>query len=767
MTNPAPPGPRHFFACPACACACSAYELPEKPECRACASAIPVSDATVGQPPAELTRLIEDLTRLRVLPRGAGVHLAGGVGRYPSPAAVLAELARIGWLTPWQAERLREGKGGSLVMGQYVLLDRLGGGGMGEVFEARHALMDRVVALKVMRSGDLERFRREIRGLSRLAHPNVVVAHDAGESDGVLFLVTELVPGTDLARLVAERGPLPYAEARELARQAALALAHVHACGMVHRDIKPHNLMAARDDRGRAAVKLLDLGLVRMREGGDDITGDGAIMGTLDYIAPEQAEDSKNADIRADLYSLGCTLYFLLTGRPPFAGGSITEKIAGHREREPTPVERVRPDCPPALAAVVRRLMAKRPRDRFQTPAEVVEALAAPPADDSPTEPFAPPPSRRAGVPLGRLLVGVVALGMLALAAVLAWRFWPAAGAPPDPGPGPVAKGRPRPDRVGELFRWQARRFDLSASGRGLCLGDEAALVVDLFDGQVVRKFAPAGWGRLSPDGKRVFLADGGLPFKCRLVRVDDGGQEWDFGGISPALFQGAFSSDGKRLALAHERRIVVFDLDARKEAAGMAGHEAGVSEMAFCLGDRRLVTGGKERTVRLWDAATGKELAREAGMLPTAIDTHLLNADRTACLVSDKGEGLLVRGIEPWKTLFRLPGQGMARIGEGGRVVAFTAGAVTFWDAGGGPLGRRPSPAGNIHSVAISPDGKRALTGHRLGEVLLWDVDAEAAAAPTELKGHKWGIDRIDFLDAHRAVTHSADGVVIVWGLP
>ena len=245
------------------------------------------------------------------------------------PRALLGELVRRGWLTPFQVNQVSQGKAADLVLGQYVLLERLGEGGMGQVFKARHRLMKRVVALKIIRPdrvqdpAALRRFRQEIQAAARLTHPNIVLAHDADEVDGKHFLTMEYVEGTDLGKLVKQQGPLPVALACDCIRQAALGLQHAHEQGMVHRDIKPSNLLLARPQGSQAGgvVKLMDLGLARLRsDDTKEMTQTGAVMGTADYIAPEQAADASRADVRADIYGLGCTLYFLLAGQPPFPG---------------------------------------------------------------------------------------------------------------------------------------------------------------------------------------------------------------------------------------------------------------------------------------------------------------------------------------------------------------------------------------------------------------------------------------------------------------
>lgn len=306
--------------------------------------------------------------------------------RHPEPLVLARDLIRRGWLTAYQAKRLLQGRGHKLVVGPYVILDRLGEGGMGQVFKARHRYLRRIVALKLLRTNCLDqphmlkRFEREARAAAALDHPHIVRAYDADTINGKPMLVMEYIPGAiDLSRLVHERGPLPAKLACGYVRQAALALQHAHERGLVHRDIKPHNLLVTAD---RKTIKLLDLGLARLDETssgqpGTLLTQKGMALGSADYMAPEQAVHPHDVDIRADMYSLGCTLYFLLTAQTPFPDGSILEKLVKHQADEPEPVEHVRPDLSAEVAAVVGKMMAKKVQDRYQTPAEVAVALAS------------------------------------------------------------------------------------------------------------------------------------------------------------------------------------------------------------------------------------------------------------------------------------------------------------------------------------------------------------------------------------------------------
>jgi len=331
------------------------------------------------------TRVDDILQSLQALPLLTPAQLAAlpSLPRFADPQSLGDELVRRGWLTAYQTKLLAQGKGRELVLDQYVLLDLLGQGGMGSVYRARQIRMDRLVALKVIRKEVLdapqarERFRREAAAAARLAHPNVVHVYDTNQVEGVPFLIMEYIEGTDLAQVLRVRGSLPVSTVCDWVRQAALGLQHAHEQGLVHRDIKPQNLMLTR----QGTVKVMDLGLARTVGSADQatvsagLTATGTVMGTPDYLAPEQAQDAKRVDIRADIYSLGCTLYHLLAGRVPFEGNSLAEKLVKHQLREPEPIEAVRPDVPAGLAEVVRHMMAKDPGRRYQTPAEVASAL--------------------------------------------------------------------------------------------------------------------------------------------------------------------------------------------------------------------------------------------------------------------------------------------------------------------------------------------------------------------------------------------------------
>jgi len=292
------------------------------------------------------------------------------------------ELVRLKKLTPFQATEIYKGQHTALVLGNYVLLDLLGQGGMGTVYKAEHRRMKRVVALKVMSAdatkspATVQRFRREVQAAARLDHPNIVTAHDADEALGTHFLVMQFVEGTNLSALVKAQGPLNVAQGLSNILQAARGLAYAHSAGVVHRDIKPANLLLDRN----GTVKILDMGLARLDPGIEhdaqsELTSTGAVMGTVDFMSPEQAVDTKQADARSDVYSLGCTLFYLLTGKTMYSGDSIMKKLLAHRDQPVPRLTSTFSDIPEDIDRLLQKMVAKRPDDRYQTMAEVVAAL--------------------------------------------------------------------------------------------------------------------------------------------------------------------------------------------------------------------------------------------------------------------------------------------------------------------------------------------------------------------------------------------------------
>ncbi|WP_169976538.1 serine/threonine-protein kinase [Tautonia rosea] len=335
-------------------------------------------------------------------------------GDYPIDANDLAQqLIADELLTEYQAKRLLGNRPGSLTIGRYVILEKLGAGSMGRVYKAKHRMMDRVSALKIIapeisnNERVVARFQREMRLVGKLDHPNVVRAFDADKDRGILYIAMEYVAGDSLGQRLRSKGRIPAAELVGYIAQAALGLQHAHDQGIVHRDIKPSNLLLGAD----GSIKVLDLGLATLMEADDQsafATADGVAVGTVDYMSPEQAMGKELSPV-SDLFSLGCTMYHLLTGRLPYPGNSPLDRMFARINQEPVPVKELRPDLPDRLVEVLARLMAKQPSERYPTAAAASEALQAlvrrrsanaavgvaptvKPAQVPPTPPAPPPP---------------------------------------------------------------------------------------------------------------------------------------------------------------------------------------------------------------------------------------------------------------------------------------------------------------------------------------------------------------------------------------
>ena len=311
--------------------------------------------------------------------RGEGVDIGNAT-------TIAAAMIAKGAITPWQSEKLLQGKFKGFILGRYKLLNLLGKGEMSSIYLAEHTRMKRKCAIKVLPANKvrdtsyLGRFHREAQAVASLDHPNIVRAYDVDtETEGgveIHFLVMEYVEGKDIEKLLEVRQKFAVIEAADYIRQAADGLSHAHENGLVHRDIKPGNLLV--DTKG--VVKLLDLGLARFFRDTETesltIKHDEKVLGTADYLAPEQAVDSHAVDERADIYSLGCTLYFALTGHPPFTDGTLVQRLLAHQTKAPPPIRKQRPDVPESLVAIVEKMMQKRKDDRYQSAAEVAAALS-------------------------------------------------------------------------------------------------------------------------------------------------------------------------------------------------------------------------------------------------------------------------------------------------------------------------------------------------------------------------------------------------------
>jgi serine/threonine-protein kinase len=621
-------------------------------------------------------------------------------GRCADTRALAGELLRRNWLTAFQVNQLLLGRDSDLTLGPYVLLERLGEGGAGQVFKARHQKMNRIVALKLLRKellSDAEvvgRFYREIQIVSQLDHPNVVRAYDAGPAGATHFLAMEYVEGTDLGRLVKQGGRLPVEQACEYIRQAACGLAHAHERGLVHRDIKPHNLiMSIRE----GLVKLTDLGLARLpraldREasavlsGGVNSSGtltpeNAAFIGTADYMSPEQALDFRAADIRSDIYGLGCTFYFLLTGRPPFPGSTMAERLLKHQQAQPAPVGQFRVDVPAGVAAVLDKMLRKRPKDRYQTPGDVAAAL----------EPFCRPAS--AAGSLGR-----------------------PAGQPPPLGPA----------------TWTRRRL-WRASGAALALLGGLLLLGWLVFGPSDRHLSPAARAlkRLKADAKN--------PHDLDQLRNDIGKLRMDFAGTpedqeAARLFTQLKSPLDK---LDHDKiPAALKSPDQPKELVAVMKRmgQPGMRCVAFSPDCRFLAHGGDDKSVHLYDPVNGndRELKGHAtGVMAVAWSPN----GRTVASLGNDGI------IKLWEAatqshLGDLVGEptwprGLAFSPDGATLASPSGGGVQLWDVARRKVRLTLKPAGRAFCLAFSPDGQFLAIGAGTGAVEIWDTTTGTQKIP------------------------------------
>lgn len=373
------------------------------------------------------TELITFLTRNQFLSAVQGETLLKEKQRFVSSVQLCAELVQRNWITAYQQAQILSGHGEKLIIGSYRLQLPIGEGGMGMVFKAVQPKLDRCVALKIIRPQVLaarpeilSRFHREARAIAQLHHPNLVILFDADESNGTHFIAMEYVEGQTFEKMVRANGPMGIRQACEYIRQCAVGLQHAYEVGLVHRDIKPSNILVSQKsaagasgnssmrisrpalvtirDRERqiqvgtaskagsswGTVKILDMGLARLTELPEEeqqlhentpLTRAGALLGTPDFIAPEQARDARKVDIRADIYSLGCTFYYMLTGKPPFPGGTDVQKLIRHQTEKPYPVEELRPGIPGEVLNILNRMLEKRPEDRYTTPQQLADAL--------------------------------------------------------------------------------------------------------------------------------------------------------------------------------------------------------------------------------------------------------------------------------------------------------------------------------------------------------------------------------------------------------
>jgi hypothetical protein len=658
---------------------------------------------------------------------------------------------------------------------------------MGTVFKAEHLFMERVVALKIIRRdltdrpAAVERFRQEVKAAARLVHPHIVTAYDAEQAGDLHFLVMEFVEGKSLDRLLAQDSPIAISQACDWIQQAALGLQHAWEQGMVHRDIKPANLLLTPGGQ----VKILDFGLARFANEAASragLTPEGSMLGTPDYMAPEQADAAGNADIRADIYSLGCTLYHLLAGEPPFPEGAPLHKLLFHRSRQPTLLTEVRGDVPAKLAQVVQRMLAKDPAKRYQAPAEVARELApfvegewatVPIRKRGPNSTPLLPPARRSVQPAAReprartfgarrmAAIAALLLVVSGLGASLVGHFLKhegAAGAggtvestaphiPQNGGPvviappNIVAREQPKAVPVGE-FR---------------CIGGQNG------------KFTRVAF---SPDCRRALGA--GTDFVLQLWDLDKGEVMARLEGHTAEILGVAFSPDGKR-ALSGSKdlpgTLCLWDLEERRLARKLMGHRSWVRGVSFMPDEKYVLSGGNDASLRFWDSATGN--SRE-------FKGHVNVVGSVA--VSRFGRFVASSGWDKTIRVWDLVENRQIHIcrGHDGPVPTVTYSqdglyllsgshdkTLRLWDIETErELRRFEGHTGPVNCVALSSDNRWALSGSDDQTVRLWNV--ERGEEVCTLPGHTAPVQGVAFCpEGRQAVSGAEDGTFRFWQLP
>lgn len=586
------------------------------------------------------------------------------------------------------------------VLGQYHLLEKLGEGGMGIVYRAEHLRLKRSVAVKILsqkRFADptaAERFQREVESLGRLQHPHIVNATDAGDEDGVLYLVMEYVDGVDFSKLSDRHGPLSVPDACELVRQAALGLQHAHEQGCIHRDIKPANLMLATDATGTPVVKILDLGLARLcrDESTDGLTETGQVMGTADYMPPEQSTGSHAVDIRSDLYSLGCTFYRLLAGRAPFTGPDFRtafERMRAHVELVPAPLETLRSDLPAVLSLIIDRLLAKSPDDRFQTPVELAEALEpfttgcalAALLSDSPYRSDAghegqpvlvrsddgvgPTKAARRTFPFpfvsGLVAASVTVFAVLWAAGILSPRVdTPHDSVVLDVEPD-AAGGEPvsvmalvqNPVRLKGVTSWTIETIEPRGAIRDVAFQPDTDLLatagddgcIRIWDAETVQlKSVFVGHNdavvkiEWSPDGTRLasLSTDGSI----RVWKAVNGGLIADLKPKTPAE-DIIWSPDGIQLASRSRGEVLLWQTDSGEQMQRVTHGDADVHSVDWSSDGKRIVTSGSDAVIRFWSTESGSE--RDALKYHNAAVKQVTFSPDDRYLASCGAEGIVI----------------------------------------------------------------------------------------------------------------------------
>jgi WD40 repeat protein len=632
----------------------------------------------------------------------------------------------------------------------YDILGVLGRGGMGVVYKAMQQRLKRVVALKVIRidtqgpdSTVIKRFQREALAAAQLFHPNVVVVFDSDQVGDTYFIAMEYVAGVDLYHLVKDGGPLDIPRACDYIRQAAQGLQHAGERGLVHRDIKPSNLLVTEapgpTTHPFGLVKILDMGLALARDLPNaqsvDCTQAGALMGTPDYIAPEQAMDSHAVDIRSDLYSLGCTFYYLLTGKPPFGELALMKKLLMHQTGEARPVEELRPDAPPGLSVILRKLMAKHPEHRYQTPAELIDALDA----------LGFPGPKLSGTMRKRDSVVMLSRAVPATPHRTTDSTIETAAAL-------SATKRVEPRQDGN----QAERIAVLEGHRGWVTSlafapDRKRLASGGVDGRIRLWTMSSSKGRdselpcvhvaeigalaISPDNR--YLASGPGSLGCAISLWDNSTEEPSVTTNIPCqettIVTLVYSASSRFLAGAGSDAIVrVWDEKAPGKPVVLKGHGATVNTLAFASDEQTVASGSQDGTVRLWN--TSNFWSKKQGVLDGnwgPVRTVAFSPDSKTLAL-----GCLDQTIRLWDVSEPTPEERFVLTGHAGvpRLVYFNrdgatllsvcdGGRIILWNLATNAVGRewRLPRADVYNSVAFTHDGRYLAAGNSDGQVYLY----------------------------------------------
>ncbi len=762
--------------------------------------------------------LVEFLTRYQMLSPSHLEALARERARYTSASELTEELVQRGLLTKYQQSHLLTGQGDKLILGPYRLIEPLGEGGMGTVVKGWHPRLDRYAAIKLIRPQVLAsrpeiitRFHREARAIAQLHHPNVVMLYDADEVNGTHYIAMEFVDGPTLEKMVRKNGSMAIKQSCDYVRQAALGLQHAAECGLVHRDIKPSNILVAvkgnsspkrssthlkrpalvtvrdrelalessvngRPDNGWGVVKILDMGLARLQEWleedadpGTPLTRAGVLLGTPDFIAPEQARDARTVDIRADLYSLGCSFYYILTGRPPFPGGNDVQKLIRHQTERPTPLQELRPHIPIQVTCIIERLMAKNPEDRYQTPQELAGILSdyltstlahSTPPHGIPTNAMvsAPPPIPRSPI--------------VSAPAIEPVEFLDGFDSEVRQDQDALTSGTEFPsskevsaNAMASAHSGIVSAVAVSADGRFAASGgvDGRVRVWDLSEGTprevaaLPRPSMEIQAIAFAPDDPNYLVFGCTQQGNARIQRWDwSESRVYDWGGFATTDHRGvgtlAFAANGASFAAGIGSFAVVWKVN-KRNATGrtiLQGHGYPLRALTFTPDNRLLATAGESRAIRLWG------FGWLGSSLKASIEAHASGI--TSIAFSPDGRKLATAGLDHnivlWDPLnpteetavtlrghtsnvrhvhFHAQGQQLVSVSETGKIL--------FWDVAAAQIIQEFTIELSLaYSMAITPDGRRVVAGYSSGQLALFDLQSKSqhAAANSVMAGSR-----------------------------